>query len=236
MREYGFHSIEGCRTIKNDSHIKGTYIFYINLSDEKEALECVDFLKENGYIRDGMWIKERVREVVQNPNLGGERDRRGMGRGHMNRHARYRGKDFREPDPPSNPGYDIPNIPQPEVGNFKFPNPKPNQDHTIHVKNIPSFVDEDILKNNILSNREGIKEFKLRDDPSNNSLKEALIYTEDETNMNRIIANLNRVKVGDNTLEAKPLRTNQRPNSDPADYISPLKPQESIPSSKETFL
>ena len=229
--------IDGCRTIKNDSDIKGTYVFYINFSSENEALECVDFLKTSGYMTDGMWIREKVREVDQNPNLGGERNRRGAGRGHIPRRERNRGRGYREQDPPS-PGYEVPDIPKPpEVGNIQFERPKPIQEYIILVKNIPSFVDEDIFRKNILGNSEGVKELELRDDSSNNSLKEAFIITVDETTMNLIIAKLNRVKVGGITLEAKQKRTNQRPKNDPADYISPLKPQEeSIPSQKETLL
>ena len=231
-------SIDSCRIITNDSDKKGTYIFYINFSRERDALECVDFLRTSGYLTEGMWIREKVREADQSPNLGGERQRRGMGRGHVPRHARNRGRGYPEPDPSFDAGYDIPDIPKPaEFANIRFPKPKPDQEYIIHVRNISAIIDEEIFRKNILSNSKGVKRLKLRDDPSDRSLKEALIYAEDECNMNRIIANLNQVKVGGITLEAKPFKANQRPKNDPSDYISPLDPQEErVPSQKETFV
>ena len=194
MQRWGY-CIDGCRVIGNESDHRGTRIFYINFSNESEmeATECAEFLKEQGYIIDGMWMKKKIREVE---TRGRERGR-GRGRGHVT-----------SPEQP-NPGYTLPrNMPFPKMATKEF---------IVHVKNIPSFIDEDIFKDMILG---ADYKVKIREDHSNELLKEALVYVPDEFTMKDLISKLSRVTVGGNTLDAKekgrsnPAQNNVNPSDD----------------------
>lgn len=181
--------IESCKIIGNDADIRGTRIFYINFSNEYEqqAIECAEYLQNQGYLTGDMWLRQKVREVEPR---GRERGR-GRGRGRGQRIT---------PDQLS-PGYNLPthHIPFPDTGirpNFEIP----KKEFIVHVKNIPSFVDEDIFKDMIL---DADFKFIIREEPSNDLLKEALVYVPDDVVMRELISKLIRIKVGGNTLDAK---------------------------------
>ena len=242
MQRWG-RCIDNCRIIGNDADIRGTHIFYINFSNEYEqqASDCADFLKDQGYLTDGMWLKEKVREIQP----------RGRGRGR----GRERGQrtSHEQPNPgynlPSNipipgynlpsdipfPGYNLPsNIPFPGYNlpsDIPFPGYNlpsgiteiPKKELTVHVKNIPSFVDEDIFKDMIL---DADYKFKIREDLSNDSLKEALVYVPDEVIMKELISKLSHLKVGGNILDAKEkgIAKPEQKNVYPSDHMQHPRP------------
>ncbi|KAI6653609.1 hypothetical protein LOD99_3504 [Oopsacas minuta] len=222
--------IEGCRVIGNDTDMRGTYIFYINFSSEyeNEARNCAEFLKNEGYLTDGMYLREKIRDMEPNPT-GNERERRrgmgmGRGRGKEQRTRRYADRSLPdEPNPnPIGPNYNLDSAHFPDtdiVPNIEIPKPG----YIIHVNNIPSFVDEYILADMILDNDKRVTKFKLRDDSSNASLKEALVYVDNTAGMMDLISKLNHVKVGGNTLDAKEKRKSiPEPNTtNLTDYMHP---------------
>ena len=150
-------------------------------------------------------------------------------------------QEFNLPFPSKQEEYNAPFPPKPVTKTFtperentphtpKFervlPPKREKSEAIIHIGNIPSFVDKPILNDLLLSKQiEGVNDTKIREDPTDPSVNEALVYLDDETAMEDIISKLNHVKVASKPFKAKQRKKETRKEIDPQEYISSELPR-----------